>query len=65
MLYLWILPSLYLGLVLYNTSTIVGPVLHFTIGLVVCWWCRLVAAAVTITGCAAAVAAVTLVIWLL
>ena len=33
-------------------------------GLVVCWWCRLVAAAVTITGCAAAVAAVTLVMWL-
>ena len=40
-----------------NTSTIVGPVLHFTIGLVVCWWCHLVAAAVSVSGCAAAVAA--------
>jgi len=57
MLYLWILPPLYLGAVLYNTFTIVGPALHFTISLVVCWWCRLVAATVTITGCAAAVAA--------
>jgi len=42
--YLWILPPLYLGAILYNTSSIVCLALHFTIGLVMCWLCRLVAA---------------------